>query len=217
MPRIIDSGCAYGIISDKELKTLSNLNIAYICNEPIESCPFAPTEGGDLDAKCTDVHLVHDFFDRYGGDYAKIAVSLSMVLGRDIEAKPILSVDNGGAYSENHLDGQDEENFDCNDNFMQEEITEKQKWYEVSGNNGTEFIPYDIVGDIDIPAGDEYLDALPESIASYCENTKGNIRLIEGYGARFSAPGYLDCTPWGVFQSIEDAEKSLRIEQMNSL
>ena len=30
-------------------------------------------------------------------------------------------------------------------------------------------------------------------------------RTIEGYGARMSAPGYLDCTEWSVFDTEEEA------------
>jgi len=33
--------------------------------------------------------------------------------------------------------------------------------------------------------------------------------LIEGYGARLSAPGYLDCTEWAVFDTVAQAEQYL--------
>jgi hypothetical protein len=31
------------------------------------------------------------------------------------------------------------------------------------------------------------------------------IKYIEGYGARMSAPGYLDCTDWSVFDTEQEA------------
>jgi len=35
---------------------------------------------------------------------------------------------------------------------------------------------------------------------------------IKGYGARLSAPGYLDCTPFVVFDTQEEAEQYLTDE-----
>ena len=42
-----------------------------------------------------------------------------------------------------------------------------------------------------------------------CVNT---ITKVEGYGARLSAPGYMDCTAWTVFKTREEAEEFLREE-----
>jgi len=35
------------------------------------------------------------------------------------------------------------------------------------------------------------------------------IRRVQGFGARLNAPGYLDCTPWAVFDTRAEAEEYL--------
>lgn len=39
-----------------------------------------------------------------------------------------------------------------------------------------------------------------------------SVELREGFGARFSAPGYMDCTEWTVYDTREEAEQALREE-----
>ena len=46
-------------------------------------------------------------------------------------------------------------------------------------------------------------------IRDYCEGTPQSWENIQGYGARLSAPGYMDCTEWCVFDSVEEAEEYL--------
>lgn len=36
-----------------------------------------------------------------------------------------------------------------------------------------------------------------------------SIEIIDGYGARLSAPGYMDCTEWTVFKTQEQAQNYL--------
>ncbi len=98
--------------------------------------------------------------------------------------------------------------------FMQLEMTGKVAWYEVDGPYGTEFVPEDACGPIDLSTAPE-LDAegyrqLPIGLADYCENRRtydrpDAVRRILGYGVRWSAPGYLDCTDWTVFARKADA------------
>lgn len=97
---------------------------------------------------------------------------------------------------------------------MQKEITDKQKWYEIDGPQGREFVPADLVGTEDEELNrfieGEMKGPVPEALAQYCENTEAwTIERTEGYGARMSAPGYLDCTDWSVFDTPEKAEKHL--------
>jgi len=82
-------------------------------------------------------------------------------------------------------------------------------WIEVDGPAGTEVIPADLVGEIEEYHGD--LVALPEPISMYCENRKAwSIRrLTNRWGCRLSAPGYLDATPWSVFETQAEAEEYL--------
>ena len=42
-------------------------------------------------------------------------------------------------------------------------------------------------------------------IRLYVEGTIQSWENIQGYGARLSAPGYLDCTEWAVFDTVEEA------------
>ncbi len=44
---------------------------------------------------------------------------------------------------------------------------------------------------------------------SYVEGNVLSWELIQGYGARLSAPGYLDCTEWTVFDTPEEAQAYL--------
>jgi hypothetical protein len=52
---------------------------------------------------------------------------------------------------------------------------------------------------------DEDRDATIEKIQPYVEDTPQSWENIKGYGARLSAPGYLDCTDWTVFDTKEEA------------
>ncbi len=102
--------------------------------------------------------------------------------------------------------------------FMQKQITVKRKWYEIETNCGTWFVD---VEDVD---GGKFAEALEQGLQidswaletlskDYLQYTEGTrlegISVREGYGARLSAPGYLDCTDWSVFDTAEEAEKYL--------
>lgn len=90
--------------------------------------------------------------------------------------------------------------------FMEREITHKQAWYSVDGHMGTEYVPADLVGDITIPED----GTIPEALAEYCQNREAwSIERIEGFGARMSAPGYMDATEWTVFPTEAEAEAYL--------
>ena len=91
--------------------------------------------------------------------------------------------------------------------FMEPEIV-LGKWLEVEGNVGTEFIDADLVGEIEPYQGPAI--PIPADLSDYCENrTVTEIKVIEGWGARLSAPGYLDCTPWCVFETEQEAQEYL--------
>jgi hypothetical protein len=86
-------------------------------------------------------------------------------------------------------------------------------WIEVDGPAGTEFIPADLVGEIDEYDGD--LSPLPEALSPYCENRQAwHIRRVKGrWGARLSAPGFMDATSWAVFETQAEAEEYLAEQQ----
>jgi hypothetical protein len=84
--------------------------------------------------------------------------------------------------------------------FMQKQITEKKLWWIVETTQGTDALPVDLIGKA--PADSE-------AFRDYCEGDVLSWEQREGYGARLSAPGYLDCTDWTVFDTSEEAEKYL--------
>lgn len=82
--------------------------------------------------------------------------------------------------------------------FMEAQLTEKQAWYEVDTDAGTEYIPADLI----------FRANAREDLSTYCEG--GHIysyKRIRGYGVRLSAPGYMDCTSWEVYTSLKDAQR----------
>ncbi len=91
--------------------------------------------------------------------------------------------------------------------FMDTEITNKQVWYVVDGPMGTENVPADLVGDIDlVKHAREARGMVPEALKDYCQNREAwTIEKVRGYGVRESAPGYLDCTEWEVFNTLREA------------
>lgn len=96
--------------------------------------------------------------------------------------------------------------------FMEPQL-QQGDWIEVDGPAGTEFIPADLVGQIEEYHGD--LAPVPESLSMFCENSQAwHIRRLEGrWGARLSAPGYMDATPWAVFETQAEAEEYLAEQQ----
>ena len=82
--------------------------------------------------------------------------------------------------------------------FMVPFVSERQDWFSATDAEGrTFFFP---------------------SIATNAEEVRswigegGSVATITGYGARFSAPGYLDATEWVVFDCEGAAAASLRDE-----
>lgn len=106
--------------------------------------------------------------------------------------------------------------------FMEREITDKQLWFVVDGNCGTDYVPahvvqypriHRLVTDVEVTYADSPMvfSLLHSYIKDYTENTTiTGITLISGYGARLSAPGYLECTDWCVFDTVTEAEQYLK-------
>lgn len=103
--------------------------------------------------------------------------------------------------------------------FMEHEITGKQAWFAVEGDFGTDFIPIQVISlryhDLTMGQAIDHttrklFDSLCTDIHDYTQhNHIYTITPIEGYGARVSAPGYLDCTEWAVFDTAEEAQAYL--------
>jgi hypothetical protein len=101
--------------------------------------------------------------------------------------------------------------------FMELE-TLNDVWYTVETEGGESFlIPESVCGYLVIPSGHteaEEGDCTPEDwesiCASVCDYTDGRkvmkVEAAKGWAARYSAPGYMDCTDWGgVYETEEEA------------
>lgn len=114
--------------------------------------------------------------------------------------------------------------------FM-ELFTEYGDWYVVDGDHGGDVIPSDVIGKLDdCPSlavrriafrNDANQSIGPESpwfadhaaaLRDYHESTElHSIELVRGWCARYSAPGYMDCTPWcGPYATEDEAEQECR-------
>ena len=91
-------------------------------------------------------------------------------------------------------------------NFMEPEITENISWWEIETTDGTYFVEW-----IDCPDPHGLKDFIP----SFCNSWE--YKQIKGYGARFNASGYLDCTDWQVFDTLKEAEKYIQEQLEESL
>ncbi len=100
--------------------------------------------------------------------------------------------------------------------FMKKQITHKQSWIEVDTTHGTEWL--DAVSlSLNVrdsqtethPLTDKERESIVSQLSDYCEGTIQEWKTVRGYGARLSAPGYMDCTEWSVFDTPEEAEKYL--------
>lgn len=88
--------------------------------------------------------------------------------------------------------------------FMQQEI-ELGEWLEIETSHGTEIIPRDLVGELP-----DDIELAAELVADYVQGDRITaIAERKGYGARLSAPGYMDCTDWGVYDTESEARDSL--------
>jgi len=83
--------------------------------------------------------------------------------------------------------------------FMQP-VVQFGEWYELETEMGTEVVPGDLVGSVDPD------DDVMELFGDYIEGDDiYEVQLTKGYGARLSAPGYLDATEWTVFDTEQEA------------
>lgn len=84
-------------------------------------------------------------------------------------------------------------------------VAEHLTMYRVETNVGTELVPEEVCGAIDLqspPDGDTW-----RAILDYVEGSRiEGVEREEGWYGRLSAPGYLDCTDWdGPYPTAEEA------------
>ena len=89
--------------------------------------------------------------------------------------------------------------------FMKLECYETD-YYEIDGPMGIDVVPADNAEDLN-PSEFDASGPIPLALRDYCENTQfWTIERKHGWLARYSAPGYMDCTPWVVGKTRERAE-----------
>lgn len=100
--------------------------------------------------------------------------------------------------------------------FMEAQITGLEEWVVVDTSEGVTFVPNDIVGlDEESVASlrDQFdaTDLIPDCVRDYVGGRRlmEPIELRSGYGVRASAPGYMDCTEWDIFDTEEEAREAL--------
>ncbi|MDE2021149.1 MAG: hypothetical protein KGJ13_12505 [Patescibacteria group bacterium] len=96
---------------------------------------------------------------------------------------------------------------------MEEQITDSQMWLEIDGTHGITWVPFDVLSKEEIEECESTDDFDQENLQSmfgdYYEGKVWSVTTRQGFGARLSAPGYLDCTEWTVFDSYCEAETFL--------
>ena len=84
-------------------------------------------------------------------------------------------------------------------------VIEYSEYFEVETKCGTEIVPADLGGDVEIVRAG--------SLQSYCEgeilDPDAQLTAEAGWLARLSAPGYMDCTSWSAHDSEEEAKRYL--------
>lgn len=84
---------------------------------------------------------------------------------------------------------------DIIDGFMCADITEETSWLKLDGSSGIVYALFE-----DVPAKNRLFD-----FADFYAGSLEDHEMVKGYGARLSAPGYLDCTSWAVFDTEQEA------------
>lgn len=79
--------------------------------------------------------------------------------------------------------------------FMELEVTDKQDWWEIDSDEGTVCLPREYFTE----------DQAQENVSSEVYE----INKVSGHGARLTAPGYLDCTGWSVYDTEREALKAM--------
>ena len=101
-------------------------------------------------------------------------------------------------------------------NFMQPEVTGLQNWLRVETTEGTEWVS---IADTSLfvrnsqtvthPMTEQERIDTVNKIRPYTTGEPQDWENVMGYGARLSAPGYLDCTEWAVFETEDEAREYL--------
>lgn len=101
--------------------------------------------------------------------------------------------------------------------FMEQQVTRKLDWLEIEAD-GTWFVPAEDAPEVLAILNDHHAwdkdedgqnDKLCDAASIYAEGQVSEVQLRTGYGARLSAPGYMDRTDWTVFDTAAEAQDYL--------
>jgi hypothetical protein len=79
------------------------------------------------------------------------------------------------------------------------------RWYIVETTHGTVCVASDDVHNRGVLLSRVHIAGL---LRQYCEGTVLSWEVKDGFGARISAPGYMDCTEWDVFPGRGSDQKA---------
>lgn len=84
------------------------------------------------------------------------------------------------------------------------------RWIEADTSEGTQFIEFDVVftSQNQKTSNPSYSDIKDYLTVSSKDDVYG-ISILDGYGARLSMPGYMDCTEWSVYDTEKEANEHL--------
>lgn len=95
---------------------------------------------------------------------------------------------------------------------MEKQVTNRRAWLQVeTKSDGTMVVEATLVGGVK----DGSADGKPATygdfnrIQAYVNSEPVSWQWITGHGARLSAPGYLDCTEWSIFDTEQEAREYL--------
>jgi len=103
---------------------------------------------------------------------------------------------------------------------MEAQITDKQEWLCIDGEEGTEYIQGDLLpmnairAIIDGDGDGGYANRVLALVRDYARcDVALEAEIVFGYGVRSSADGYMDCTDWEVYTTKKEAMQAYRREQ----
>jgi hypothetical protein len=101
-------------------------------------------------------------------------------------------------------------------NFMEPQITRRQNWLRVETTEGTEWVNVAETSlfvrnseTVTHPMTEQERTETVNKIRPFVNGEPQDWEKVTGFGARLSAPGYLDCTEWAVFDSEDEAREHL--------
>lgn len=96
--------------------------------------------------------------------------------------------------------------------FMRPRFTDSIEWLEIDGTEGITFIPSDIISSVDwatLTNEDSDEETLHRIAQGWYNGKVWEVSTTKGFGARLSAPGYMDATDWTVFSTLDEAKSHL--------